>query len=115
MLHFVPQSGPFARGIHATVFAQCAGGAAESEAVDAFKKFYADSSFVHISSSPPRLKDIVGTNNAMLSVSTDENSIAVCCVLDNLVKGASGGAVQCANIALGLDETAGLPTSGLMP
>lgn len=108
MLHFIPQSGPFARGIHATVFAQCAGGVAESEAVDAFKKFYADSSFVHISSSPPRLKDIVGTNNAMLSVSTDENSIAVCCVLDNLVKGAAGGAIQWVNRLAGWPDSEGL-------
>ena len=108
MLHFVPQSGPFARGIHATVFAQYTGEVKENEVIAAFEKFYADSSFVHVSPSPPRLKDIVGTNNAILNVSTDENSIAVCCVLDNLVKGAAGGAIQWVNRLTGWPDSEGL-------
>ena len=61
MLHFVPQSGPFARGIHATVFAHSTGEVKENEVIAALEKFYADSSFVHVSPSPPRLKDIVGS------------------------------------------------------
>jgi len=108
-LHFVPQSGPFARGIHATVFAQCLGEAVEEEEMAAkLTTFYADSSFVRVAASPPRLKDIVGTNNAVLSISVDEGAIAVCCVLDNLVKGAAGGAIQWVNRIAGWPDSEGL-------
>ena len=57
---------------------------------------------------PPRLKDIVGTNYANLSVSADAQTVSVCCVIDNLVKGAAGGAMQWVNRLLGWPETEGL-------
>ena len=72
------------------------------------------------SSSPPTspsTKATLGSNTALVTARYDERTgyVLVLCALDNLTKGASGGAVQSANVALGLDETAGLPTVGLMP
>jgi len=107
-LHFVPQSGPFTRGIHATVFSQRTGGATQDEITAAVAQYYENSSFVRVAPSPPRLKDIVGTNEAILSVNVDEHAIAVCCVLDNLVNGAAGGAVQWVNRLLGWPQDEGL-------
>jgi N-acetyl-gamma-glutamyl-phosphate reductase common form len=112
---FVPHSGPFARGIHVTVQAQLAkAGASAAELVEAFAKFYAHSPFVSVSAQPPRVKDVAGSNYARLSVASDGNSIAVMSVLDNLNKGAAGGAVQWMNRLQGLPETAGLtaPAAG---
>ena len=107
-LHFVPQSGPFARGIHATVFAACAEGVDQAAAVSELAAFYRDASFVRVGTAPPRLKDVVGTNDAVLSVSADDGALAVCCVLDNLVKGAAGGAIQWVNRLAGWPDTEGL-------
>ena len=107
-LHFVPQSGPFARGIHATVFSQCAASVAGEEIATALAEFYADSGFVRVAPAPPRLKDIVGTNNAVLSVDVEDDAIAICCVLDNLVKGAAGGAIQWVNRLAGWPDSEGL-------
>jgi len=107
-LHFVPHSGPFARGIHATVFAPRATAASTAEIQAAVAEYYAGSAFVRVGSAPPRLKDIVGTNFANLSVTADAETIAVCCVLDNLVKGAAGGAMQWVNRLLGWPEAEGL-------
>jgi len=111
---FVPHSGPFARGIHATVQAELAKPASQAELVDAFAKFYAHSPFVSVSASAPRMKDVAGSNYARLSVATDGNTVAVMSVLDNLNKGAAGGAVQWMNRLLELPETAGLtaPAAG---
>ena len=108
-LHFVPHSGPFARGIHATVFAEPAGANGADDIAAALADFYRDSSFVRVVASPPRLKDIVGTNNALLSVHRDGGAVAVCCVLDNLVKGAAGGALQWVNRLAGWPDATGLP------
>ena len=107
-LHFVPHSGPFARGIHATVFSRCVGSVLEDDIAAALAGFYEDSAFVRVATSPPRLKDIVGTNNAVLSVNVENDTIAVCCVLDNLVKGAAGGAIQWVNRLAGWPDSEGL-------
>lgn len=113
-LAFVPHSGPFARGIHATIQAQLAKPATQAELLDALTKFYAHSPFVSVSAQPPRVKDVAGSNYARLSVFTDGNTVAVTSVLDNLNKGAAGGAMQWMNRLLGLPETAGLtaPAAG---
>jgi len=111
---FVPHSGPYARGIHATVQAQLAKPASQAELLEAFQKFYAHSPFVSVSASPPRVKEVAGSNYARLSVASDGKTVAVMSVLDNLNKGAAGGAVQWMNRLLGLPETAGLtaPAAG---
>jgi N-acetyl-gamma-glutamyl-phosphate reductase common form len=107
-LHFVPQSGPFSRGIYATIFAPCAGIADQELTATQLTAFYKDSDFVNIVSTPPKLKDIVGTNNAALSVNVDKGTVAVCCVIDNLVKGAAGGAIQWVNRLAGWPDSEGL-------
>jgi N-acetyl-gamma-glutamyl-phosphate reductase common form len=111
---FVPHSGPFARGIHVTVQAQLAKPATQAELLQAFTTFYARSPFVSVAAQPPRVKDVAGSNYARLSVATDGRSVAVMSVLDNLNKGAAGGAVQWMNRLLGLPEAAGLtaPAAG---
>ncbi|MBH97615.1 MAG: N-acetyl-gamma-glutamyl-phosphate reductase [Rhodospirillaceae bacterium] len=107
-LNFIPKSGPFSRGIYATVFATCSS-EADSESITAeVSKFYRDSDFVTVESTPPKLKDVVGTNNAVLSISVDNGTIAVCCAIDNLVKGAAGGAIQWANRLAGWPDSEGL-------
>jgi N-acetyl-gamma-glutamyl-phosphate reductase len=111
---FVPHSGPFARGIHATVQAQLAKPCSPADLLEGFKNFYAQSPFVTVSAQPPRIKDVAGSNYARLSVATDGKTVAVMSVLDNLNKGAAGGGVQWMNRLLGLPETAGLtaPAAG---
>ncbi len=107
-LHFVPHSGPFARGIHATVFAPRTSRASADEIRAAVADYYRGSRFVHVLETPPRLKDIVGTNYANLSVNADDRTVNVCCVIDNLVKGAAGGAMQWVNRLLGWPDGEGL-------
>lgn len=111
---FVPHSGPFARGIHVTVQGVLARPVSQAELLEAFTKFYAHSPFVSVSAAPPRVKDVAGSNYARLSVATDGKVVAVMSVLDNLNKGAAGGAVQWMNRLLELPETAGLtaPAAG---
>lgn len=105
---FVPHSGPFARGIHATVQARLLRPLETAGALAALRGFYKDSPFVRVLDSPPRLKDVVTSNYAHLSAAADGQTIVVMSVIDNLVKGAAGGAVQWLNRLLGFDETTGL-------
>lgn len=105
---FVPHSGPFARGIHATVQARLAKPISGEEVRAALAAFYANGPFVRVLEAPPRLKDVVTSNYAQLSAACDGQSVAVMSVVDNLVKGAAGGAIQWMNRLLGFDEAAGL-------
>ncbi len=107
-LDFVPHSGPFARGIHATIFATLARPADADDVLQAIATFYRNAPFVHVESRAPRVKDVAGSNHARLSVTVRGETIVVCSVLDNLIKGAAGGAIQWANRLLGLPETTGL-------
>ncbi len=110
---FIPQSGPFARGIYATVQARLVQPMPTAEVRAALASFYAGSPFVDVLDAPPRLQDVVGTNRCRLGVAADGRHLAVFSSLDNLVKGAAGGAVQWMNRMLGLPETAGLTQPGL--
>jgi len=106
--NFVPHSGPFARGIHVTVQAALKSPLSSAEALEGLRGFYASRPFINVSASAPRIKDVAGSNYANLSVATNGGSIAVMCAIDNLNKGAAGGAVQWMNRLLHLDETLGL-------
>jgi N-acetyl-gamma-glutamylphosphate reductase len=108
--NFVPHSGPFARGIHVTVQASLKGSITTAQALDALKSFYRDCPFVRVGDAAPRIKDVVTSNFSHLGAVTNGHSIAVMSVLDNLNKGAAGGAVQWMNRLLGIAETAGLTT-----
>ena len=109
-LSFTPVLAPMPHGIHATVSAPLRTGAADARAV--YEGFFEHSPFVTVlpAGVEGRSADVVGTNEAHLSVHVDEHSgrLVVTCVIDNLGKGAAGQAVQNANLMLGLPETAGL-------
>ena len=110
-LSFTPLLVPMPRGIHATVSAPLHGTAEQVRA--AYVNFFLGSPFVTVlpAGQQGRTADVLGTNNAVLSVECDvhANRVVVTCVIDNLVKGAAGQAVQNANLMLGLPMTAGLP------
>jgi N-acetyl-gamma-glutamyl-phosphate reductase len=112
-IHFIPQAGPFARGIYATIQARLGQPLDTATALAALQAFYAEAPFVTVTPQPPRLQDVVGTNRCRLSVAVDGDHIAVFSALDNLVKGAAGGAIQWMNRLLGLPETAGLELPGI--
>jgi len=113
-LKFVPHSGPFARGIHATIFARAKERVTQAQVVEALTEFYRGSEFVRVEPEPPRMKDIAATNYSALHALVDGDTIVVCSVLDNLLKGAAGGSIQWANRLLGLPESLGLtaPAAG---
>lgn len=108
--NFVPHSGPFARGIHVTVQASLKGSTSTAQALDALRSFYQDCPFVRVGNAAPRIKDVASSNYSHLGAVTNGHSIAVMSVLDNLNKGAAGGALQWMNRLLGIAETAGLTT-----
>jgi N-acetyl-gamma-glutamyl-phosphate reductase len=107
-LAFVPHSGPFARGIHVTVQARLVRPLDTSQALGALKEYYARAPFVRVSERAPHVKEVAASNYAHLSAAADGRTIAVMCAIDNLVKGAAGGAVQWMNRLLRLPETDGL-------
>jgi N-acetyl-gamma-glutamyl-phosphate reductase common form len=106
--NFVPHSGPFARGIHVTVQASLKKPLGSAQAQAALRAFYKDCPFVRVLDGAPRVKDVAASNYSNLSAVTNGKSIAVMSVLDNLNKGAAGGAIQWMNRLLGFPETAGL-------
>ncbi len=108
--NFVPHSGPFARGIHVTVQASLKNSLSTAQALQALQSYYKGCPFVRVGAAAPRVKDVATSNYANLSAVTNGDSIAVMSVLDNLNKGAAGGAVQWMNRLLGFAETTGLIT-----
>jgi N-acetyl-gamma-glutamyl-phosphate reductase len=111
---FVPHSGPFARGIHVTVQATLVTALDTAGVLARLREFYAAAPFVRVLDSAPRLKDIVASNYAHLGAAANGRTVAVMCVVDNLNKGAAGGAMQWMNRLFALPETAGLtaPAAG---
>ena len=112
VLSFIPHSGPFARGIHMTLTANLKTAMSTAELHAKFANYYADKAFVEVVAGTPRIKDVVGSNYAHIGVAAEGSVAAVFIAIDNLVKGAAGGAIQWMNLQLGLDETAGLTTPG---
>jgi N-acetyl-gamma-glutamyl-phosphate reductase len=114
---FTPHLAPMNRGILATCYARPTQPVTTAGALDALHEAYDDEPFVVVSDKPPSTKATLGSNTAHVTVRVDERTgwLLSLCAIDNLVKGASGQAVQCANLALGLDETAGLPVVGVYP
>ena len=105
-LNFIPVRGDFARGIYAITTVDCK--LNQEEVTKLYKDFYADAPFVVVSDSPVDLKQAVNTNKAIIHLLIHDGKLLVTCVEDNLLKGASGQAVQNMNIMLGIDETKGL-------
>lgn len=111
-VNFVPHSGPFSRGIYATLQAQVKAGTSAADVRRAFDDWYADAEFVRVVEGAPKLKDVVGSNYGHIGVAVQGNGVVVMSAIDNLLKGAAGGAVQWMNRLWSLPETTGLLAPG---
>lgn len=111
LVRFVPHSGPYARGIHATVQARATRKVSAGELAEVFRTTYANAPFVNVVEGTPRLKSVVASNYCEIGVASSGDSVVVMSVIDNLVKGAAGGAVQWMNRLWNLPETSGLTTA----
>ena len=107
-VRFLPHSGPFARGIYVSLQAELAAGGSGDEVRAAFAASYEDCDFVRVVDGTPRLKDVVASNRCDLGIAVSDTGIAVMCAIDNLLKGAAGGAMQWMNRMWNLPEAAGL-------
>jgi N-acetyl-gamma-glutamyl-phosphate reductase len=115
-LTFVPHLTPMIRGIHSTIYAQLT---EEADLQSVFESCYADEPFVDVMPEGvfPQTRSVRGSNTCRLSVIRPQggNTVVIMAVEDNLVKGASGQAIQCMNLMLGLDESTGLNLPALLP
>lgn len=105
-VNFVPMRGDFARGILASVYTDCP--LDETAARRLYEDYYAPALFTHVAAGSVDLKQVVNTDKALLSVAKYDGKLHVVSVIDNLLKGASGQAVQNMNLMFGLDEGEGL-------
>ncbi len=109
---FAPHLVPMTRGLLSTVYLEVEPGTDTDEVLDVYRARYAGEPFVtvHAAGRMPSTAEVRGSNRAHIGLVVDEaaDTLIVTCAIDNLVKGTSGQAIQCANIALGLSETAGL-------
>jgi len=118
---FTPHLAPMNRGILATCYARPAAGREAELSTEAllalYRDHYADEPFVVVTDGSPSTKATLGSNVAQVTVRHDPRTgfVVGICAIDNLTKGASGAAVQCANIICGLPETSGLPVVGVYP
>lgn len=103
---FVPMRGDFARGILASVYTDCPLSQEEAEAL--YRDCYAGAAFTHVAERPVDLKQVTNTNKALVQVAKYGRRLHIVTVIDNLLKGASGQAVQNMNLMFGLDEREGL-------
>ncbi|MEO9512550.1 MAG: N-acetyl-gamma-glutamyl-phosphate reductase [Flavobacteriaceae bacterium] len=105
-LLFLPTRGNFTRGILATAYTKFEG--STEDAQNLFKDFYANAAFTHVSDEPIHLKQVVNTNNCHIHLHKHEDVLLVTSAIDNLIKGASGQAVQNMNLMFGFEENQGL-------
>lgn len=116
---FTPVLVPMSRGILAVSTARLSAGVTAAQVRAAYDEVYAGERFVEVlpAGEFPRTADVLGSNMVSLGVAVDEHTrtVIVVAAVDNLVKGTAGAAIQSANIALGIDEAAGLPTEGVAP
>lgn len=105
-INFVPVRGDFARGIFASVYTSC--DLSTEEAVTLYKNYYGDAAFTFVSDKAVDLKQVVNTNKCIISLEKHGDKLVIASVIDNLLKGASGQAVQNMNLIFGLPENTGL-------
>lgn len=130
LLSFVPHSGPFARGIYATLFAGLIADATDEDVVAAYRSWADRCPFLQLLDEPPSLKSVVGTNELHVSLSFNDNpaagtgrsaelgdsvdhEVVICAALDNLTKGSAGGAIQAMNRCFDWADETGLRLPGL--
>ena len=109
-LNFVPLRGDFTRGILASVYTECP--LSQEEAQELYANYYADAAFTFTSERNIDLKQVVNSNKALVHVEKHGTKLHIVTVIDNLLKGASGQAVQNMNLMFGLDEKCGLKLKG---
>lgn len=109
-LNFIPFRGDFTRGIFATLYLRT--DLSLEEAKKIYKNYYATHPFTHVSDANPALKQVVNTNNGVVYLEKHGNLLLIVSMIDNLLKGASGQAVQNMNLMFGLDEKEGLRLKG---
>ena len=111
---FTPHLVPMDRGLLVTAYGAAAG---DGDPLTVLAEAYKDEPFIRVSDQPPATKPVAGTNAAHLTARRCDRTgkILAQCAIDNLGKGAAGQMIQCANIMLGLEETAGLPVAGMWP
>jgi N-acetyl-gamma-glutamyl-phosphate reductase len=114
---FTPHLAPMSRGLIATCYAKAARLMDDDAPLQALRAAYAGEPFVRVEDRAPSTKWTTGANTVRVTARHDARTgrVVAIAALDNLVKGAAGQMIQCANLMLGLDETAGLPTAGLHP
>ena len=105
-LNFIPNRGNFSRGIHCTSYTKYNGSLEEAKTI--YSDFYRDSAFTHIVEENLHLKQVVNTNKCLINVQKFGDKLLITSILDNLLKGASGQAVQNMNLMFGFEETTGL-------
>ncbi|MBT8303602.1 MAG: N-acetyl-gamma-glutamyl-phosphate reductase [Bacteroidia bacterium] len=105
-INFMPNRGNFSRGIFATVYTKYDGSLEDAKAI--YTDFYKEAKFTFVSDAEIHLKQVVNTNKCLLHVHKHENKLLITSIIDNLLKGASGQAVQNMNLMFGIEETTGL-------
>jgi N-acetyl-gamma-glutamyl-phosphate reductase len=113
-LLFTPHLAPMNRGILATCYGTATG---SDDPLEVLRRAYAGEAFVQVIADSPATKWVAGANGAQVTARYDErtNRVLAICAIDNLGKGAAGQMIQCANLMLGLDESAGLTSIGVYP
>lgn len=114
---FTPHLVPMQRGLLSTCYARAAWDLSPADLERSLAATYRDAPFVDLINVPPETRWVVGSNRCLIWVGLDHRSgtVVVISAIDNLLKGAAGQAVQCANLVLGFPEETGLPTTGWMP
>ena len=105
-INFIPYRGNFTRGIIATIYTDFTGTLTEAKTI--FNNYYKDDYFVFISDKNIDVKQVVNTNKCLLYLEKHDNKLMIIAVIDNLIKGASGQAVQNMNLMFGFNENEGL-------
>ncbi len=108
-----PHSGPWSRGIHATVHLDLVEPMTTAELTECYANFYDSAPFVSVSDTPPRLKDVVATHRCQIGLAARGRRAVVTAVIDNLTKGSAGGALHWMNRLCGFPETTGLELPGV--
>ena len=106
VINFIPNRGNFSRGIHATAYTKFSGELEEAKKI--YQEFYADAAFTFLTDEELHLKQVVNTNKCLLRIQKFSDKLLITSVMDNLLKGASGQAVQNMNLMFGFEEKTGL-------
>ena len=105
-INFMPNRGNFSRGIFATTYTKFEGSV--EEAIKLYQEYYKDAAFTFVSENAIHMKQVVNTNKCLIQLEKHGNKLLITSTIDNLLKGASGAAIQNLNLMYGFEETLGL-------